>query len=184
MSENNTPSIKEVKAIAEWMKLTNDIREISFKMGDVELAMSRNHGTNNQASASTPSAVASTAPAQSAPVPAADPVAAPAPSANQTESAPEANAADAKSDDSLAPGEVFIKAPMVGTFYSAPRPGAEDFVTAGDTVAEDTVLGIVEVMKLMNNLEAKVAGTVSRILVENGQAVEFGEPLMVIQTNA
>ena len=73
---------------------------------------------------------------------------------------------------------------MVGTFYSGPRPGAPAFVSPGDTVTADTVLGIVEVMKLMNNIEAKVEGTVTRVLVENGQAVEYGQPLMVIQTDA
>lgn len=73
---------------------------------------------------------------------------------------------------------------MVGVFYAAPKPGAPTFVSVGDAVAEDTVLGIVEVMKLMNNLEAKVAGQVVRILVENEQSVEFGQPLMVIKRSA
>lgn len=171
---DNTPNINEIKAIAEWMKLTNDIREISFKMGDVELSMSRNHGP-----AAVPAPAAQPA-AESAPAPAAQPEPTPAPASAPTEAAP----ADAGSGDTLAAGEVYIEAPMVGTFYSAPRPGAADFVTAGDQVSEDTVLGIVEVMKLMNNLEAKVSGTVARILVENGQAVEYSQPLMVIQTNA
>lgn len=175
---DNTPNINEIKAIAEWMKLTNDIREISFKMGDVELSMSRNRGPA-AAPAAQPAAESTPAPA---PTPAAHPEPTPAPAAAHTEEAPAS--ADAGSGDTLAAGEVYIEAPMVGTFYSAPRPGAADFVTTGDQVSEDTVLGIVEVMKLMNNLEAKVSGTVARILVENGQAVEYGQPLMVIQTNA
>ena len=173
-----TPNINEIKAIAEWMKLTNDIREISFKMGDVELSMSRNHG---------PAAALAEAPA-AAPAPAAEPAPTPAPTpapaAAPIEEAPAAAASEAGSGDSLAAGEVLIKAPMVGTFYSAPRPGAPDFVSAGDKVSEDTVLGIVEVMKLMNNLEAKVSGSVARILVENSQPVEYGQPLMVIKTDA
>jgi acetyl-CoA carboxylase biotin carboxyl carrier protein len=84
----------------------------------------------------------------------------------------------------LAAGEVLIKAPMVGTFYAAPKPGEPDFVSVGDAVAPDTVLCIVEVMKLMNNIEAGVAGTVARVLVRNEQAVQYGQPLMVIRRNA
>ena len=70
---------------------------------------------------------------------------------------------------------------MVGTFYSAPKPGADPFVKVGDTVEVGQVLCIVEVMKLMNNIEAKVAGTVAEILVDNEDAVEHGQPLMVIE---
>ena len=70
---------------------------------------------------------------------------------------------------------------MVGTFYAAPKPGADPFVKVGDTVEVGQVLCIVEVMKLMNNIEAKVAGTVTEILVENEDAVEHGQVLMVIE---
>lgn len=77
--------------------------------------------------------------------------------------------------------EVIIKAPMVGTFYAAPKPGAPTFVKEGDVVAPQTVLCIVEVMKLMNNLEAGVHGTVEKIFVQNEQAVEYGQPLMLIK---
>lgn len=72
---------------------------------------------------------------------------------------------------------------MVGTFYAAPKPGAPAFVNVGDTVEVGQVLCIVEVMKLMNNIEAKVAGTVKEILVENEDAVEHGQTLMVIEPN-
>lgn len=176
---NNTPSIKEIKAIAEWANLTNDIREISLKVGDVELFMSRNDGNGQVPVPAAP--VAEPVPAAAAPAPAAEsaataPVAAPAAAGGV--------GAKETSEEGLAAGEVLVKAPMVGTFYAAPRPGAPAFVSPGDSVREDTVLGIVEVMKLMNNLEAKVSGIVSRILVENGQAVEYGQPLMVIQSDA
>ncbi len=70
---------------------------------------------------------------------------------------------------------------MVGTYYSSPKPGAPSFVSVGDTVTKGTVLAIVEVMKLMNNIEAEVDGTVTQILVENEQAVEYGQPLLVIK---
>ena len=73
-----------------------------------------------------------------------------------------------------------VKSPMVGTFYRAASPGAKSFVEVGDTVAQGDALCIIEAMKLMNEIEADAAGTVKAILAENGQAVEFGQPLFVI----
>jgi len=73
-----------------------------------------------------------------------------------------------------------VKSPMVGTFYRSAAPGAAPFVEIGDTVAQGDTLCIVEAMKLMNEIEADVGGTVKAILVENGQPVEFGQPLFVI----
>lgn len=171
---NNTPNIKELKAIVEWVNMSGDIREISLKIGDIELFMSRNHGNGQVASASVGAGAPAATPAQKPATTPAEMPAAPAPVVTSAGS----------SSEDLAAGETLIKAPMVGTFYASPRPGAPAFVSAGDVVREDSILGIVEVMKLMNNLEAKVSGTVSRIFVENGQAVEYGEPLMVIQSDA
>ena len=74
-----------------------------------------------------------------------------------------------------------IKAPMVGTFYRSPSPGAKPFSEVGQTVAVGDVLCIIEAMKLMNEIESEVSGVISAILVENGQAVEFGQPLLVIR---
>ena len=74
-----------------------------------------------------------------------------------------------------------VKSPMVGTFYRSAAPGAAAFVEIGDTVAQGDTLCIVEAMKLMNEIEADAAGTIKAILVENGQAVEFGQPLFVIE---
>ncbi|MFZ0640843.1 MAG: acetyl-CoA carboxylase biotin carboxyl carrier protein [Candidatus Acidiferrales bacterium] len=73
-----------------------------------------------------------------------------------------------------------IKSPIVGTFYSAPSPGANSFVRVGDHVNAGQVLCIIEAMKLMNEIEADVVGEVMRIFVENGQPVEYGEPLFAI----
>lgn len=73
-----------------------------------------------------------------------------------------------------------IKSPIVGTFYSAPSPSANSFVRVGDHVTGGQVLCIIEAMKLMNEIEADVAGEVMRIFVENGQPVEYGEPLFAI----
>ena len=73
-----------------------------------------------------------------------------------------------------------VKSPMVGTFYRSASPGAAPFVEIGDTVAQGDTLCIVEAMKLMNEIEADASGTIKAILVENGQPVEFGQPLFVI----
>ena len=74
-----------------------------------------------------------------------------------------------------------VKSPLVGTFYNAPSPEAEAFVKPGDTVKKGQVLGIVEAMKLMNEIESEFDGVVKQVLVENEQVVEYGQPLFVIQ---
>lgn len=74
-----------------------------------------------------------------------------------------------------------VKSPLVGTFYNAPSPDAETFVKVGDTVKKGQVLGIVEAMKLMNEIESEFDGTVEQILVENEEVVEYGQPLFVIR---
>ena len=90
-----------------------------------------------------------------------------------------AAAAPAASDPGLPEGHV-VKSPMVGTFYRASAPGAKPIVEVGQTVAVGDVLCIIEAMKLMNEIEAEVSGTIKAILVENGEPVEFGEPLFII----
>jgi acetyl-CoA carboxylase biotin carboxyl carrier protein len=73
-----------------------------------------------------------------------------------------------------------VKSPMVGTFYRASAPGAEPFVSVGSTVTEGQVLCVIEAMKLMNEIPSDMAGTIKEVLVENGQPVEFGQPLFVL----
>ncbi|NYT22096.1 acetyl-CoA carboxylase biotin carboxyl carrier protein [Alcaligenaceae bacterium] len=73
-----------------------------------------------------------------------------------------------------------VKAPMVGTFYRAPNPGAAPFVEVGQSVKEGDALCIIEAMKLLNEIEADKAGVIKEILVENGEPVEYGQPLFVI----
>lgn len=80
-------------------------------------------------------------------------------------------------------GEVDIPAPLIGNFYSAPRPGEPPFVNVGDRVEEDTVVAIIEVMKLMNSVAAGVAGTVTAVLAENGSAVEEGQALIRVKVD-
>jgi acetyl-CoA carboxylase biotin carboxyl carrier protein len=77
--------------------------------------------------------------------------------------------------------EHLITAPMVGTFYMSPKPGAPAFVEIGQSVESKSVVCIIEVMKLMNNLEAKVNGRVKEIYVEDQQPVEYGQPIMLIE---
>jgi acetyl-CoA carboxylase biotin carboxyl carrier protein len=74
-----------------------------------------------------------------------------------------------------------LKSPMVGTFYRAPSPGAPSFVEVGQSVSKGQTLCIIEAMKLLNEIESDVAGTVKAILVENGQPVEYGQPLFLIE---
>ena len=79
------------------------------------------------------------------------------------------------------PSGHIVKSPMVGTFYRAASPGAKPFVELGDTIKEGETICIVEAMKILNEIEADKSGTVTQILVENGQAVEYGQPLYVIE---
>lgn len=94
-------------------------------------------------------------------------------------------AADVKSCESskteVIPGGNQVKAPLVGTFYNAPSPDAEPFVKVGDCVKKGQTLGIIEAMKLMNEIECEYDGTVESILVENEQMVEYGQPIFVIK---
>lgn len=80
-----------------------------------------------------------------------------------------------------APSGKIVKSPMVGTFYRSPSPGAKAFVDIGSTVKEGEPVCIIEAMKIMNEIESDASGTVRRILCENGQAVEFGQPLFELE---
>ncbi|WP_305096747.1 acetyl-CoA carboxylase biotin carboxyl carrier protein [Croceibacterium aestuarii] len=102
-----------------------------------------------------------------------EPEPAPAPEAPAPALSQEAGAARA--------GEVDVPAPLLGNFYSSPRPGDPPFVEVGDTVNEDTTIAIIEVMKLMNPIRAGVSGTVVAVLAENGSAVEEGQPLIRVK---
>ena len=81
----------------------------------------------------------------------------------------------------LEPEGHVVKSPMVGTFYRSPSPGAASFIELGQVVKPGDTLCIIEAMKLLNEIEAEVGGTVRQILVENGQPVEYGQPLFVIE---
>ena len=110
--------------------------------------------------------VASVAAMPAVPAPVAGATAAPAPAAPGPAEAPEAKV---------------IKSPMVGTFYRSASPGAKAFVDVGSTVKAGEPVCIIEAMKIMNEIEADLGGSIARILCENGQAVEFGQPLFVLE---
>ena len=105
---------------------------------------------------------------------AAPPEAAPAVRESARPSAPAAQEADAAQEGQL------VKAPMVGTFYRSPSPDAKPFAEVGQTVKKGDTVCIIEAMKLMNEIETDVSGVVKAVLVENGQPVEYGQPLFLI----
>ena len=98
-----------------------------------------------------------------------------APAMSAPAAAPEAPAAPA------APAGHAVKSPMVGTFYRASAPGAKSFVEIGSVIKEGETICIIEAMKILNEIEADKSGTVTKILSENGQAVEYGQPLFIIE---
>lgn len=115
-----------------------------------------------------------------APLPVASaPVAVPAQMVVASADAAPAAAAPAAAPAAELSGHV-VKSPMVGTFYRAPNPGASPFVDVGQSVKEGEPLCIIEAMKLLNEIEADKAGVIKQILVENGEPVEYGQPLFVI----
>ncbi|MFO1504188.1 MAG: acetyl-CoA carboxylase biotin carboxyl carrier protein [Steroidobacteraceae bacterium] len=148
--------IRKVKKLIELLE-ESGIAEIEIKEGEEAVRISR-----MPTGAAVPQYIA--APAV-APTPAA---AAPAPAAPATH-------ARRKDDENIVP------APMVGTYYAAASPTAKPFVAIGDEVKEGQVLCIIEAMKMMNQIESDRAGRVTAIMVKNGEAVEFGQPLFVIE---
>jgi acetyl-CoA carboxylase biotin carboxyl carrier protein len=116
--------------------------------------------------------VAQSAAPQGAPVQA-------SPSPSQT--APQAGTVPTQLAPAAAPDEHIIKSPIVGTFYAGPSPDAGPFVRMGDFVETGQTVCIIEAMKLMNEIEADISGEVARVLVENGQPVEYGEPLFALR---
>jgi acetyl-CoA carboxylase biotin carboxyl carrier protein len=154
--------LRKVKKLIELLEESN-LSELEIKEGEEVVRLSR----FPTAGAVAPQMVAAPAPVMAAPVtPAA--VAAPASAATPT-----------TTESGLPPGTV-VRSPMVGTFYAASSPGAEPFVKVGQQVKIGDPLGVIEAMKMFNQIESEVAGTVLAIAAENGQAVEFDEPLFVI----
>lgn len=103
-----------------------------------------------------------------------------APMAAATPTTPAAGAAVAPPAADSEPGQI-IKSPMVGTFYRSSSPGGKAFVDVGSSIKEGEPVCIIEAMKIMNEIESDCSGRIKRILVDNGQAVEFGQPLFVVE---
>ena len=155
--------IRKIKKMIELLEKSG-VAEIEIREGEETLRIARampGHPTY----VTTPVAPVATSPAAAAPGVAAAP---PGPEGA-------ASASRAVSDEHI------VTAPMVGTFYSAPSAGAKSFVDLGDEVEMGQVLCIIEAMKMMNQIESEKAGTIKAILVKNGEPVEFGQPLFIIQ---
>lgn len=105
-------------------------------------------------------------------------VSAPAPAASPSVATPAPTSAGAAASDA---GLTPIPSPMVGTFYAASSPDAKAFASVGDRVTPDKVVCIIEAMKVFNEIKAEVSGTIVRVLVSNGDAVEFGQPLFMVK---
>ncbi len=163
-----------IEEIKELLRIFNEsgVAEMELQRGDNKLRI-RRAGTAHDVVVP----VAAAAPVIAAPVAAAPAVAAAAPAAS---SGPASAAVTAKAPEADS-GHVMVKSPIVGTFYESPAPSAPPFVKVGDPVEVGQVLCIIESMKLMNEIEAEVAGVVAAKLVENGRPVEYGEALFAIR---
>ncbi|MCG6895591.1 MAG: acetyl-CoA carboxylase biotin carboxyl carrier protein [Thiocapsa sp.] len=149
--------IRKVKKLIELLE-QSDVAEIEIHEGEESVRISR------QGSATMPLYMPQAGPMAAAPV------AGPA----------TAGAVDEDEELEAMDGEI-VRSPMVGTFYRAPSPGSKPFVEEGQTVQAGETLCIIEAMKILNQIECEQGGTVRRILVENGQPVEYNQPLFVIE---
>ncbi len=150
--------VDKIKELIEMMK-TNDLSELEIVDGDSRVVLKRGQEVVVQA---TPAIAA-------APVVSAN-------AAVQADAAP--IAAGVESDSYLK-----ITSPVVGTYYAAPSPKAGVFVKVGDTVTEDSVVCIIEAMKVMNEVKSQVSGTIKKILVADGAAVEYGQEMFLVEPN-
>jgi acetyl-CoA carboxylase biotin carboxyl carrier protein len=160
----------DIDEILKIVASIDHLVDFHLKYGDLELRVTREGASIARIDGEGGARPASPSPTPT-PAPAPAPLEAPRPEGRRARAA-------------LPEGMAAIKAPMVGTFYSAPAPGAKPFVEPGARVERDTVVCIIEVMKLMNSIRAGVDGTVREIRVENGEPVEFGQVLLVIEPHA
>ncbi len=160
--------IDEIKTIVKLMS-DNDLTEFKIESEEMTLCLRR---AARQQTAPAPVFVPAAVPAAAAP---AVPVPVPAAVPEPVKAAP-ADAGRAALD----PAKI-IESPTVGTFYRSSAPGAEPFVKVGSHVEADTTVAVVEAMKVMNEIKAEKSGVIKEILLENGQPVEFGQPLFVLE---
>jgi acetyl-CoA carboxylase biotin carboxyl carrier protein len=151
--------LKDIKAIIDLMK-KNSISEFELERQEFKIKLKRgNNGVVSTTQYEEPQLVAY-APAA---------LAAPAPGAPASPMA------------AIATGEVEIKSPMIGTFYRAPSPEAANYIDVGSEVGPETVVCIIEAMKVMNEIKAEAKGVITQVMVENAKPVEFGQPLFKIR---
>jgi acetyl-CoA carboxylase biotin carboxyl carrier protein len=155
--------IADLKQLIEFLK-EYQIAEFDLDRGDLKIRLKFNQSETTPAALSDLARLLSSAP----------PVVAQA-AASQMAAAPSPVAADTET------GLHIVKSPIVGTFYGSPSPGAAQFVSPGDRVNKGQVIGIVEAMKLMNEIESDATGEIVKCLVSNGQPIEFGQPLFSIR---
>ena len=175
--------------IVELIKSSEQFSEFRLKIGEVEIELRRRRPGGTPA----PTAPSGAGPAQTesswaAPAdarrtsgaPRAEPPLSPAALDETRRPVEGAHASSAPAAPTWPPGSVVVRAPMVGTFYRSPEPGAPPFIEVGQTVGPDTTVCIIEVMKLMNSIPAGGHGVVTQVLVDNGAPVETNAPLIVI----
>jgi len=160
-TSSNVFNVETVRSLVELMK-QHDLSELDLREGDQKISLKR----GSQAPI-----YAAPAPMQAAPMPAA-----PAPSAPSAPAASGGGGEAAAADSHL----VAIKSPMVGTFYSKPKPDADTFARIGDHVSDDSVVCIIEAMKVFNEIKAELSGKVVKVLVKDEEPVEFGQPLFMV----
>jgi acetyl-CoA carboxylase biotin carboxyl carrier protein len=158
---------KELKELIDFL-IEKDIAEIELERGDVKVRIKRGGET------------AAPVIAHALPM-AAMPMAAHPAQGSQSAATPAPPSSSAGPAAAAEEGLHTVKSPIVGTFYEAPGPGALPFVKPGDQVAAGQVLCIIEAMKLMNEIESDMSGEVVKVLVSNGQPVEYGQPLFAIR---
>jgi acetyl-CoA carboxylase biotin carboxyl carrier protein len=169
-------NLKELKEILQMLE-EKEITEFELEEQGMKLRIRKAAATNHAAPAPPPPVLVASAPV----VPAAMTMAVAAPSAPVA--GPTAVPTAVRSDEEAAEaaGLAVVKSPIVGTFYRSPDPNSPAFVNVGDRIRVGQVLCIIEAMKLMNEIEAEVAGEVLKIHHENGQPVQYGEPLFSIR---
>ena len=151
----------EINRVLAYMT-AHGLQELEYESGEFRVRLKRQDASGPGPVVSQPPPVVSRAVPAAAPAPAEPAVRAPAP-------------------PSVAENLHTVKSPIVGTFYASPSPDAPPFVKVGDTVSRGQVLCIIEAMKLMNEIEADQAGEIARCYVENGQPVEYGQPLFALR---
>ena len=171
MSNDNSMTYQDLLQIVELIKSSTQFSEFHLKMGDIEVDL-RRAGVSAPAPAELPAPEPARPPQRHGHVGGGELV---------TEPAQPVRPVPHGTPTAYPKGAIQIKSPMVGTFYRAPEPGAHPFVEVGQEVEPDTTVCIIEVMKLMNSIPAGCRGVVTHILVGDGEPVEFGQIMMVIE---